>query len=107
MLPKKNRLTTKEVTEVLRGGKTVRTSHFLVRYLFATQPKFAVVVSKKVAKSSVERHAIRRAVYADLQHHLPYLPNMHAAVTALYDHTKNKRDNAYHVADHIHTLRAG
>lgn len=49
-----------------RNGKSVRSSHVMVKYVNNSkreEPRFAVVVSKKVYKSAVKRNRIRRRLY--------------------------------------------
>lgn len=78
MLPKKHRLTKDEVEYVQKYGKVLRTSLGVIRYssaingfkiVKAGNVKFAVVVSKKVADSSVVRHELKRRVYRAIQEH--------------------------------------
>lgn len=65
MLPRDQRLSRKEFTPVFKLGKRLNTGLFSVIYKKKEniKPKFSVVVSKKVTKSSVARHKIRRWIY--------------------------------------------
>ena len=66
MLPKKNRLTTKEFSEVFSDGKTFSSNAFTLRYTKKKNiknTKCSFVVSKKIAKKAVERNKLRRAGY--------------------------------------------
>ncbi len=64
MLPKKQRLSTEEVQEVITKGRSVRGTTLSIKY---TENKgyfhAAVVVSKKVAKKAVDRNRLRRTIY--------------------------------------------
>jgi len=76
MLSKKNRIETKYFPEVTRG-KTFQTELFrvVVRYDGkVTQPRCAVIVPNKIAKTSVMRNRIRRQVYAVLGEIMKTLP---------------------------------
>lgn len=51
---------------VYTKGKAVRSQHVTIKYVLNTrrkQPRFSVVVSKKVIKSAVGRNRIRRRMY--------------------------------------------
>lgn len=66
MLPKRKRLSAREVREVLKRGKSLRAGAVSARYTEALSGKAAVVVSSKVAKGAVERNRLRRAGYRAL-----------------------------------------
>lgn len=66
MLPKTKRLTSQEVRTVLKEGKSVRIGTVSARYTKARDPKAALVVSTKVAKSAVTRNRLRRLGYQAL-----------------------------------------
>ena len=64
MLSKQKRISRKEFNQLYSSSKNLRGSFFILKYskdidLF----KVSIVVSKKVAKTSVERHFIKRHVY--------------------------------------------
>lgn len=77
MLAKKARLTAAEVREILKSGRSVRTTTLSAKYrVFPnTEPlqasKAAVVISKKVAKTAVLRNRLRRAAQLMLRTALP------------------------------------
>ena len=71
MLPKKARLTSAEVREILKNGRSVRFGTLSAKYVPAATAKAAVVVSTKVAKAAVERNKLRRAAYLVLRTSLP------------------------------------
>ena len=55
----------------MRAGRPVRGAGISARYEAGTEPKAAVVVSKKVARGAVERARLRRLVYRSLPSPLP------------------------------------
>lgn len=69
MLSRDQRLSRKEFTPVFKLGKRLNTSLFSVIYTKSetSKSKFGVVVSKKITKSAVERHKIRRWVYESVR----------------------------------------
>jgi ribonuclease P protein component len=106
MLAKKNRLTKSEVECVLKHGALIRTTEFLIRYSApinpvitdaARAPKFAVIVAKKVEKTSVKRHALKRALYNAIAALVVEFPttHIHIAISALQTHTTLCARNAY------------
>jgi ribonuclease P protein component len=67
MLPKSRRLTSSEVTEVLKRGRSRRGEYLSLKLLILPSPlRASAVVSKSVAKKAVERNRLRRAVYRAL-----------------------------------------
>ncbi len=67
MLPKKRRLSSAEVREVIARGKSVRGAVLSLKYV--TNKGFfraAVVVPKSVAKRAVDRNRLRRTLYRSL-----------------------------------------
>jgi ribonuclease P protein component len=65
MLSKKQRLKTSEFDEVFNFGKTIKKPGFILKIKSnkLPYPRFAVVVSKKVEKSAVKRHFLKRRFY--------------------------------------------
>lgn len=65
MLPKQNRLTRLEVDEIKHKKTTPFSGRFfgLVKLNQPGEPKFAVLISKKLSKSAVVRNHIRRVVF--------------------------------------------
>ncbi len=65
MLKKRFKLNTSEFKEVFNFGKTTRHSLFLLKTKDNTLPysRFAVVVSKKIAKKAVDRNYIKRKFF--------------------------------------------
>lgn len=67
MVPRKGRLRSSEVREVLLRGRSVRGSYLSVKIQKHTGPaRVAVVVKKALVKGSVERNRVRRALYRAL-----------------------------------------
>lgn len=72
MLPKKNRLTAREVRSTLKEGTSVRKRSVSARFVHTTKAgKAAIVVSMKVARKATERNRLRRLGYAALPTPLP------------------------------------
>lgn len=71
MLNKREKLSASEVRAILKKGRAVRTAHVLAKYKTAGSRKAAVVISKKIARSAVERNRLRRALYRALRQKLP------------------------------------
>ncbi len=70
MLPKRSRLTTRELRALPREGVIRISSPYFSARVVPTPGsggKFAVVVSKKVARSAVARNTLRRRLYAALR----------------------------------------
>src|SRR5690606_39789348 len=61
---------------VYRNGQTVHSHVCKVKYTpnpRRNDPRFAIVVSKKVHKSAVGRNRIRRRFYEAIRKHIPYM----------------------------------
>jgi len=70
MFPKKNRLSKKEIEEILLSGERIHSPHLLLVFKrTATQKnnRFAVVVSKKVSLLATERNKLKRRIRAIIQ----------------------------------------
>lgn len=64
MLPKKRRLTSAEVREVIAHGSSLRGGVVSLKYVTNKGDfKVAMVASKSVAKRAVDRNRLRRALY--------------------------------------------
>jgi len=67
MLPKRRRLSAREVKEVLLKGRSRRASLLSAKYIAGNAPlRASAVISSKVAKKAVERNRLRRALYRAL-----------------------------------------
>jgi ribonuclease P protein component len=65
MLPHSQRLSTAVFDEVFKSGRLVHTGLFTVKVKSTTgTSRFAVSVSKKIAKNAVDRNKIRRRTYS-------------------------------------------
>lgn len=63
MLPKKQRLTTKEFDQAFKDGRGIQVADFAIKKSKSDKSKFAVVVSKKVSGTAVKRNTIKKKVY--------------------------------------------
>ncbi len=64
MLSKQKRISRKEFNQLYSSSKNLRGSFFILKYTKNSDIfKVSIVVSKKVAKTSVERHVIKRLIY--------------------------------------------
>jgi ribonuclease P protein component len=67
MLPKRRRLSAKEVRDIIAGGSSARATLLSAKYFAGPLPlRTAAVVSKKIAKKAVVRNRLRRALYRAL-----------------------------------------
>ncbi len=71
MLPRGKRLTRSTFPDVVRGKRAI-SAHFSITLTASAEGRAAVVVSKKVAKSSVARHQLKRRILEAL--HTRVLP---------------------------------
>lgn len=63
MLPRPERLTRATFGTVATGKRAI-SAHFSVTYAKSDEGRAAAVVSKKIARLSVERHALKRRILA-------------------------------------------
>jgi ribonuclease P protein component len=68
MLPKTERLTTKELDILFKEGKQRNFPLFLVTYIPAPRFALSALTSKKVFPTAVERNSIRRKVYNSIKY---------------------------------------
>jgi len=67
MLKKRLRLRSKEVEEVLKGGRSARSPHMQAKWVVSPEPlRSAAVVAKSVARKANVRNALRRSIYRAL-----------------------------------------
>jgi ribonuclease P protein component len=67
MLPKRQRLSTREVREVLKRGHSARAEFLSVKFIKTdTALRAAAVVQKSVVRNAVQRNRLRRALYQAL-----------------------------------------
>ncbi len=63
MFPKKNRITKTEFNDLLKNSRVIQSNFFSLRFIkkdTKNLPKFAFVVSKKVAKNASDRNKLKR-----------------------------------------------
>ena len=63
MLPKKKRVTKEIFQNVMKNGKMISGSLFVLRYIPSKSPQFAFIAPKIVAKQAVSRNKLRRQGY--------------------------------------------
>ncbi len=66
MLPKKKRIDRKTFLAVLPKTKTESTPFFTIRSKKSDTPKVSIVISKKIAKTAIQRNYIKRRIYNHL-----------------------------------------
>ncbi len=74
MLPKDQRIDTKRFNEVIASGKNISAGAFYFKTLNNDKSRFAVVVSKKVTKSAIRRHLIKRRVFHAIKENKDLFP---------------------------------
>ncbi len=77
MLPKKNRLTRKEVGDLFKDGKSTGSPSLALKFKTSTNKiptKISVSVPKKIARTAVKRNLLRRQAYTVLQKIITSLP---------------------------------
>lgn len=81
MLPKAKRLGTDRFREIIKEGKTARTEVVYIKFLSkntknkdSEEPRFAVSVPKKLVKSAVKRHLIKRRMMVALGYNYDRFP---------------------------------
>jgi ribonuclease P protein component len=72
MLPKRQRLTSKDFNLLIKLGKKASNKDFFVRYFFNKENpgssfKIGVTTSSKISKKAVTRNRIRRIVYSSFR----------------------------------------
>jgi ribonuclease P protein component len=73
---------------LFQHGEQARTKFFGIKYVENSrrgQPRVAVIVSKKVAKSAVKRNRMRRRVYEILREHFNFEKPYDLAITIFSD----------------------
>jgi len=70
MLPKKNRVDTKMVGEIFKGGKFINSPNLTFKFILthsSTSPRISFIAPKTVAKLAVKRSSLRRRGYNALR----------------------------------------
>ena len=87
MLERKYRVGREHFAEVMKGGIKISTLLFFVRYKRDTKAKnfkYAVVVSKKVARNAVDRNNFKRRVYSVVEQSLNSSKSLLGPHTAIF-----------------------
>ena len=74
MLPKKDRITTERFKEIMDSGKTVRSAILYTKFLPNEKHRFAVSIPKKIVKSAVNRHLIKRRIISSISNNWESFP---------------------------------
>jgi ribonuclease P protein component len=75
MLNKRSRLRANEVAEVIKSGRSARTTHLQVKFVSRSGPfRSAAVAPKSIAKKATDRNRLRRALYRALLSHISANP---------------------------------
>jgi ribonuclease P protein component len=77
MFSRKNRIPREKLEEIIKQSKSLSSDFFNVKYLENNLhfPRFAVIISKKVCKSSVGRHLLKRRLASIVSGEQKNLPN--------------------------------
>ena len=75
MLPRKFRAKKIDIGQTVKGGMNIPGSFLYAKVsrFDVEHAGFAVVISKKVEKTSVGRHLLKRRINASIESHLPHL----------------------------------
>jgi len=74
MLPKSERLDTKRFDEIIASGRNINAGAFYFKALNNDSLRFAVVISKKVSKSAIKRHFLKRRVFNSIKENKALFP---------------------------------
>jgi ribonuclease P protein component len=77
MLPKKNRVGTREVDNIFKEGRILASPHLSFRYIknaSKEEAKISFIASKNVAKLAVKRNLLRRRGYSALKKFIHLFP---------------------------------
>ncbi len=76
MLPKRNRVNTKEVDLLFKEGKSVFSPSITFRYIKTnnTETKISFIAPKNVAKLAVKRNLLRRHGYDAIEEYMSQFP---------------------------------
>lgn len=100
MLPKSERLDTRRFNEIIASGRNINAGGFYFKVLDNENRRFAVVVPKKVLKSAIKRHLVKRRVFNALRQTKDLFPaadylifvnkeNIELSVAEIVDNLKN------------------
>jgi ribonuclease P protein component len=74
MLPKRERLDTKRFDEIIASGRNISAGAFYLKALNSDLLRFSVVIPKKVAKSAIKRHLLKRRVFNSIKENKAIFP---------------------------------
>lgn len=91
MLPKKNRVNTKEVEKIFKTGKSVASLVLTFKYIKNNTPgvKISFIAPKNIAKLAVQRNLLRRRGYLALKKYLHQFP---AGILGVFVFKKHQED---------------
>ena len=104
MLPKKNRLNTKDISFLIKKGQGLSSPLFSIKYLYKkeAESKFTIIVSNKITKKAHERNLLKRRVKNIIYKNLNNIKKGYHVAIFLKLETKNK--NFSFIEDDIITL---
>ncbi len=87
MVSKAHRLNSQEVASAMKSGRRASTGLFSLSYIQNNKGKIAVIIPKKVAKTSVLRHKHKRRIMAAVLKYanIHPLPAAHVVLTLRQD----------------------
>lgn len=77
MLPKKNRVNTKEVEKIFKEGRFLNSPNLTFKYILtkdSANPRISFIAPKSVAKLAVKRNFLRRKGYNVLKKYINSFP---------------------------------
>lgn len=84
MLPKKGRLSAAEFKEVFKGGRTLHSKNFLIKFIKTDKEGgVSVAVPKKKVNLSAKRNKFRRRVYKTIGDNWEMFPDKTRAIFVL------------------------
>ena len=64
MLPRVNRLSARQVANIMKNGRVIHSPLFIMRYVIGTgDARYSGIIPKKVGKTAVSRSTGRRKIY--------------------------------------------
>ena len=95
MLPQKLRVKKQDFPRIMKEGLVFYSNHLLVRVFMLSLPKFpqfSVVVSSKTAKTSVERHFIKRQIGSLIEKYIKEIPPSQTIIFCKKTFSRTERD---------------
>ena len=102
MLPKKNRLSAKEVRQLFKGGSFLSSHDITFKYLKSNNKtaKISFIASKNIAKLAIKRNMLRRQGYLALAKYINQFP---IGITGVFIF-KKYQDNILALEDEIKNI---